>query len=265
MSERRCSVEGCERLVGKKSAKGLCSRHYQRWLRHGDDFKRGYIRAEKGQGEAFLKANVGYSGEGCLIWPFGRNGHGYAQARVNGHHNLASRLMCILAHGEPPFPEAQAAHSCGRGHEGCVAPNHLRWATVSENNVEKRDHGTMVQGIDCNFSKLTDEQVKNILADNRYQFQIAAEYGITQSAVSHIKLGKVWTHVTKQNRISGKSGTRGDRHRSAKLTNLQALAIYKDPRSARQIASEYGCALRTVHFIKSGARWSSITGHKRKA
>ena len=36
MLERICSVVGCERTVGPKSAKGLCSLHYGRLLRHGD-------------------------------------------------------------------------------------------------------------------------------------------------------------------------------------------------------------------------------------
>jgi hypothetical protein len=54
----------------------------------------------------------------------------------------AHRLMCQLAHGDPPTPDHIAAHSCGRGHEGCVNPNHLSWKTYSENELDKRVHGT---------------------------------------------------------------------------------------------------------------------------
>lgn len=33
MAERRCTVEGCDRPM---RARGWCTRHYQRWQRHGD-------------------------------------------------------------------------------------------------------------------------------------------------------------------------------------------------------------------------------------
>lgn len=31
-----CSVQGCERLVGRKGAKGMCGAHYKRWKAGGD-------------------------------------------------------------------------------------------------------------------------------------------------------------------------------------------------------------------------------------
>lgn len=32
----QCKVDGCERLVTPKSAKGMCPKHYTRWVKHGD-------------------------------------------------------------------------------------------------------------------------------------------------------------------------------------------------------------------------------------
>lgn len=50
--------------------------------------------------------------------------------------------MCQKAHGDPPSPKHDAAHSCGRGHEGCVNPNHLSWKTKKQNQADRITHGT---------------------------------------------------------------------------------------------------------------------------
>src|SRR5690606_12175061 len=95
--------------------------------------------ASNGEAEAWLVAHAGWLDHArCLKWPFGRSGHGYAgQATVDGVREAAYRHMCRLAHGNSPSSEHQAAHSCGKGHEGCINPNHLRWATPAENQSDR--------------------------------------------------------------------------------------------------------------------------------
>jgi len=83
------------------------------------------VRRGNGKCLAWLKERVAYDGEECLIWPFSGNHQGYGHLGYFGKVVKAHRLMCILAHGEPPTPEHHAAHSCGRGHLGCVHPGHL--------------------------------------------------------------------------------------------------------------------------------------------
>jgi hypothetical protein len=41
VSERFCVMDGCDRALAPPTAHGLCSPHYQRWLRHGDPL---YVR-----------------------------------------------------------------------------------------------------------------------------------------------------------------------------------------------------------------------------
>lgn len=43
--------------------------------------------------------------------------------------------------------------------------------------------------------KLDEDMVRAIRSDNRSQAKIAREYGIGQTTVSHIKLGRTWRHV----------------------------------------------------------------------
>jgi hypothetical protein len=54
----------------------------------------------------------------------------------------AHRVMCEIAHGPKPAPGFVAAHTCGKGREGCVNPRHLRWASQKENMADKLLHGT---------------------------------------------------------------------------------------------------------------------------
>ena len=78
----------------------------------------------------------------CLLWPYGKNSSGYGQTSIESGGKLvtASRIMCMLAHGEPEHHMLDAAHSCGN--RPCVNPNHLRWATPEQNMQDTRLHKT---------------------------------------------------------------------------------------------------------------------------
>lgn len=146
--------------------------------------------SNKGKSKVFdwLKAHVGHAGDACLIWPFSLNTNGYGHLKEPGSTNktvYAHRLMCQLVNGEPPTPEHEATHSCGRGHSGCVSPVHLSWKTTSENGIERRQHGTTPR---TNKQKLTIAQRLEIraLKGTKSQPEIAALYDITPHYVSFI-------------------------------------------------------------------------------
>lgn len=65
--------------------------------------------------------------EGCMYWLAHRHAAGYGVFRLRKKLVKASRVSLHISVGEPPFEDAQAAHSCRNKH--CVAPQHLRWAT----------------------------------------------------------------------------------------------------------------------------------------
>lgn len=174
-------------------ARGLCGTHYRRWHKHGSP----HVKL-KNQGEllVWLKEHAADQGDDCLSWPFGKNSRGYGEVRYEGREQLASRVMCILAHGDPPDEGMHAAHSCGMGHLGCVRPNHLRWATPSENAADKRAHGTDGRGQRNAAAKLLDADVIAIrrmaFAPKANQRRIAEIFGVAQATVSDIKQGRRW-------------------------------------------------------------------------
>ena len=136
-----CCVEGCERPLRYKESR-LCGLHYQRQRKHGDPLGGGRL---KGEPLRWIKEHVAYEGDDCLIWLFARSNNGYGCLRTNGRKYYAHRLMCELAHGEP-IGRVDAAHSCGRGRDGCVNPKHLRWATRLENMQDSVALGAQSRG-----------------------------------------------------------------------------------------------------------------------
>lgn len=190
-AKRLCSIEGC----GKPhKARGWCRQHYERWKDHGDP--KGGATA-KGAALEWLEARVAYGGDDCLIWPFARRHKGYGVVRINGRAHGAHRWMCERRYGQPPAPEYEAAHSCGRGHEGCVNPRHLRWATSTENKADMLVHGTRRRGQQHGSAKLTEADIRRIrsLQGALTLAEIAAQFGVSPSAVSLIHLRRNWAWV----------------------------------------------------------------------
>jgi len=155
-----CNINGCKRAP--TGSFGMCATHYQRMRRLGDPLAP-LTRAERGTPREWLHAHVSHDGDDCLMWPFARHSNGEA-AIGDRRSRQAARLMCIMAHGEPPSPEMQAAHSCGKGHLACVNPRHLRWATPKQNAEDKRKHGTLLMGEEHPQAKLTAAKVNAIRA-----------------------------------------------------------------------------------------------------
>lgn len=147
----------------------------------------------KGKTVAFLRDNVNFDGPDCLIWPFCRKETGYGQFGYLGQRQTAHRFMCELVNGPPPTPKHEAAHSCGKGHEGCVHPKHLSWKTMSENQLDRRRHGTSSPKGRLRY-KLTPEQVIEIrrLLKTEKQAVIAKRFGISRGNVYLIKSGTTW-------------------------------------------------------------------------
>lgn len=149
-----CSIDGCQKKPF--NTRGWCSQHYARWRKYGSPTGGGTY---KGSLIAWVKDHIDYEGENCLSWPFHHSKSGYALIDYDGRSQTVARVMCLLLFGEPSQPKLEAAHSCGKGHEGCVNPNHLRWASVSENQMDRVRHGTSNRGEKHWNAKLTEENV----------------------------------------------------------------------------------------------------------
>lgn len=145
-------------------------------------------RAGYGERMKWLLAHKDFEGDVCITWPFSKYRKGYCTMNVDGHATSGHRVMCELKHGPPPAKEYHAAHSCN--HPDCLNPNHVRWATKQENEDDKIIWGTRPYAEKNGMGKLTDNQVAEIKAiTNKSAQQIAADYGVSRSAISNIQHG----------------------------------------------------------------------------
>lgn len=185
----RCSETDCE---NEAKTRGMCRRHYHMAWRHGaiEVVERS---TSSGETEAFIRQVVLQETDGCIIWPYAHGVYGYAN--VDGKRVLAHRAVCILAHGPPPFPKAQAAHyKCGN--ELCMNKRHIRWSTVELNHDDKRRHGTMSRGERHPHTKLTNADVLAIASDKRGPSAIARERDVPLQIVERIRSGETWSWLT---------------------------------------------------------------------
>lgn len=137
-----------------------------------------------GVGIAFILAHVNYQGDDCVMWPLFIDPNGRATLNHLGKSHKAHRYMCQLAHGAPPTPKHQAAHSCGKGHLGCCNPRHLSWKTNSENQLDRRAHGTNKRK-GCPKQILTPAQVAEVraLQGKMPIIYIAAKFSVSRSCI----------------------------------------------------------------------------------
>lgn len=186
---RLCSVDGCG-----KPTKGLgyCCNHYFRFHKYGDPFAG---RTPWGEPERFIHdVAVKHTGDDCVKWPYATRRDGFGLIQLDRKSVTVSRYVCELAHGLPPTPDHQAAHSCGKGHEACINPVHLRWATRSENEDDKLVHGTRLLGEKHVLAKLTWDKVELIRSQRgkKRNADLAREFDVAPSTISMIQSGKTW-------------------------------------------------------------------------
>lgn len=122
--------------------------------------------------------------------------HGYLTVILskegrNVRHAIHRLVLSTFA-GEPK-EKSDACHCDGDRKNNSIS--NLRWDTRTGNMQDTKLHGTYRSGEKIHFAKLTEEDVKSILSDDRPQKLIAKSFGIDQSAVSLIKTGKRWKHL----------------------------------------------------------------------
>lgn len=182
-----CSVTGCRRAALKK---GYCNAHYLRQWRHGDPL---HGRAVEGDPLHWLRSLVGHEGDECVLWPFRASEQNYGLVRYEGRSQIASRIMCRLAHGEPPPGKPWALHSCHTPQ--CCNPNHLRWGSEAENSADRKGDGTGMIGEDHPGARLTEDAVRAIRASDERTCDWAKRLGVSVSCVAAARKGLTWRHV----------------------------------------------------------------------
>lgn len=193
----RCTVDSCGSPV---NARGLCHRHYRRWLTHGDPTVTlsrrmdGVTLAEK------LAAYADRSGGPDACWPWSRgmdtNGYGVVAVppadRDGGRtQEKASRAAWRVHHGRTIPPGYEILHVCDN--PPCVNPAHLRLGTHAENMADMAAKRRSPWGERSARLKLTDADVaeaRQMRADGALHREIAERFGVSLPYVSRLMRGE---------------------------------------------------------------------------
>ena len=139
----------------------------------------------------------------CWVWTANRLPSGYGRFWPNASEGKigAHRFSFLLAFGVDPG-DLDVCHRCDN--PPCVRPDHLFLGTATDNGadmVAKGRHAaathpeSMVRGERQGHAKLTTTQVLEIkerLAMGETCDEIAADYSVSRSAISLIKIGRNW-------------------------------------------------------------------------
>lgn len=134
---------------------------------------------------------------GCAVWFGAVTAGGYGRSavaqRVHGT-TIVHRAVFQEIHGHVP-KEMYVCHDCDT--PACVNPNHLFLGTPSDNAQDRKIKGRSSPrcGESNGRSALTAKQVaamRGLLAEGITQKDIANDFSISQSTVSHIKRGYTW-------------------------------------------------------------------------
>lgn len=185
----QCIKNGCDR-DGKH--RGYCHSHYKTAITRREILPihpKGLSLSEKLERYSKVDPETG-----CVEWTRYRNQDGYGQVNI-GHRMMgAHRVSWEIKHG--PIPEdLQVLHKCDN--PSCINPEHLFLGTQTENIADMNAKGRQVpsRGARNGRAKLTDDQVREIRSDPRFQKEIAVDYGVNQTLVSMIKRRVAWSHI----------------------------------------------------------------------
>lgn len=181
-----------------------CSVPFWGWSKHQRYHSKTCSGAAKRLTDADFWALVKISDDpgGCWEWQGPLCGpaskaHRYGQFRHNGAHRYAYQQY----HPDEILSEDdEICHTCDNCL--CVRKEHLFKGTRTDNIHDAQNKGRLIHGERHPFAKLTEAQVREILArwkvGNITQKALAHQYDVSQTLVSQIVRGIWWKHIFRE-------------------------------------------------------------------
>lgn len=148
------------------------------------------------------KVNITHSPADCWEWEGAKKPTGYGNVRINKQYFLAHRVAFELYNKVEPG-SLLVCHVCDN--PSCCNPNHLMLGTVKSNAADmliknrQKKQSLSIQGSKNHNAKLTESEAVEIRKSygrkEMNQYQLAAKYGISQTAIGSIIRRATWSHI----------------------------------------------------------------------
>lgn len=137
------------------------------------------------------QARSTFNGVPRVLTPRVRKGYYAIHAIIGGKdRNIGiHRAICLAFHGDPPKGFV-AAHRDGNRLHNTV--NNLRWASQSENALDRAKHGRPYAGSGNPNKKLSSRDVLSILESSESNVALARQFGVSRNQIWRIRKGHCW-------------------------------------------------------------------------
>lgn len=135
--------------------------------------------------------------DGCWEWTASCAGKGYGQMKLPKQRKQEySHRLAYLIYKGPILDGHYVCHTCDN--PKCCNPDHLFLGTCKENLQDMKSKNRHLAGEKNSMAKLTAEDIEKIkvcIAAGMSQRQIGKAFGVHQSAISKINIGRRWHHL----------------------------------------------------------------------
>jgi len=151
-------------------------------------------------GERFwLKVDTSSGLGACWPWTGSLHTLGYGHVGIEGKLQKAHRVAWALANNDGMLPDMCVLHTCDN--RRCCNPAHLWLGTQADNMADMKAKGRRKNiglGSANGRAVLNEDDVQVIrqrLRSGESQQRIADAYGVYQTTISGIKIGRLWAHL----------------------------------------------------------------------
>ena len=131
---------------------------------------------------------------GCWLWlgAVDQDSYGVGWDIELSRNTRAHRMVYEILVG-PIHADKKLLHRCDN--PICVNPDHMTIGTTADNNADMCAKKRHAFGTKHGRNKLSDVDVYNIRASAKSTRKMAAELGVSQSLINHIRVGRIWKHL----------------------------------------------------------------------
>jgi hypothetical protein len=128
----------------------------------------------------------------CILHTGSLNTKGYGRLQIEGRTRFAHRVAYCEANGLTlrDIEGKVVCHRCDN--PPCINPDHLFLGTHADNQHDRNLKGRGPQGSRNGRAAVDPAEVFSMRERGMLQRQIAAHFGVTQSAISKVLLGRSW-------------------------------------------------------------------------